>query len=177
MICRRWNTFDCFGLVATLAWGLSAAPFDETIRAQIEKPVVVADSPQKPGIKGFTLRYNLRLVNGTEASIEIPDLDKRSDHSLIFLSLQWQQADGSWEYIVPEGMVVFINPTHFAPCRPLGANQAQVFNNMASRFVLQGEQLPPMGSQITVRAALTLTCNQPPSKTVITTPFALSLPP
>src|SRR2546426_477227 len=93
----------CFA--ATLACTLIAATLDDDIQAELERPQLVLDSTRTTSLAGFTLLYDVRFTNRSENSADFPDRDMGSDRAswITLLSVQSQQANGSWNFVVNPG--------------------------------------------------------------------------
>ena len=89
-------------LALLLAFLLPGARASQPIEAEIKEARVVAESDQSPGPMELTLKYDLRVVNVSEAAIYLPaaSTNPTGTRPVTLLGIESEQADGSWKSVV-----------------------------------------------------------------------------
>jgi hypothetical protein len=145
-------------IFAGLACAAAAARPDQPIQAEVQHAQVAAPETTNapsfrvsfeggihavptdaPPLETFKLTLDVRFTNQSDQPIEIPDPDGGLDGVawISMYTLQSQQADGTWKYLVPGGMLVWPGNTKFAMCKPLGPRETVTVKNVPGRLNLE----------------------------------------
>lgn len=178
---RVWTFFSRLCFVTGLACSAPAA-LDDAIQAEVERPELVSDAARDPYLAGFKITFDARFTNRSENPVDIPDRDRGPDGAswITVISVESQQQDGSWRFVVNPGVLMWKSDTKFVPCKSLRPKETAEVENVSNRFVIFRGPLAGLGPKPTVRFNLVLACRQQDgtlhSKSVDTDPFVLSIP-
>jgi hypothetical protein len=174
----------CLCLLTTLAaWvPLSASPLDEAIQVEVQRAQIGLER-ETPEFATFKLGFDLRLTNRSENPVSIPERESGPDGASwkTLLSMQSQQKDGSWKFLISPGQLVWKGDTKFVLCKSLRPKETLEIRNVSNIVGVFKTELAGLDPRPTVRIDFVLTCRQQDGqvlvKNVVTEPFVLTYQP